>query len=86
MKGSKNKIAIINKDFWPLIGGVETVVRQHAEVLSTRFDVDVLVCGPKNLVEKKFEGNDYNLYRFKHEFVALKTPFFNIDVALVVAQ
>jgi glycosyltransferase involved in cell wall biosynthesis len=75
LKGSKKKIAIINKDFWPLIGGVETVVRQHAEVLSTRFDVDVLVCGPKNLVEKKFEGNDYNLYRFKHEVVALKTPF-----------
>ncbi len=75
MTGSKKKIAIVNKDFWPLIGGVETVVRQHAEVLSTRFDVDVLVCGPKNLVEKKFEGNDYNVYRFKREFVALKTPF-----------
>ena len=72
---AKKKVAIVNKGFWPLVGGVETIVRQHAEVLSTEFDVDVLVCGPKTVAQKNFEGKNYNVYRFKHEFVALKTPF-----------
>ena len=39
------KILILNKYFHPKIGGIETVVRQHAELLASNgHDIEVLVC------------------------------------------
>ena len=38
------KILLVNKLYYPHIGGIETVVRDIAEGLNDRADIQVLVC------------------------------------------
>lgn len=49
------KIVHTNKAYYPLIGGVETIVANFAEGLSTRpgIDVEVLVCNHEHSIWKQ---------------------------------
>lgn len=71
----KKKIAIINKAFHPEIGGIETVVKQHAATLAREHDVDVIVAGNYSENTPNYLGEDYTLRRFKSDIKIAKTPF-----------
>lgn len=52
----KKKLLIVNKMYYPDIGGVETVVKQYAEYLTHFFDVTVLVVSPKFNIKSTLEN------------------------------
>ena len=72
---NKKRIAIINKAFHPVIGGIETVVRQHARCLAQAHEVDVVVAGSDDQVTLNYLGEGYTLRRFKSNLTIAKTPF-----------
>ena len=39
------KIAILHYSSWPIIGGVENVIRQHAELMVSRGHEVMIICG-----------------------------------------
>ena len=41
------RVLYVNKLYWPWTGGIETVVRHHAEGLREQFDTRVLACQPR---------------------------------------
>ena len=47
MNNEKMKILQVNKFYYPWIGGIETVVKDIAEGLRDKADIEVLVCQPK---------------------------------------
>lgn len=59
------KILLINKLYYPDIGGVETVVRQYAEyMVNNGWDVSVLCCNKKRSIKTSIENqNGVNVYR-----------------------
>jgi rhamnosyl/mannosyltransferase len=71
----KKKIGIINKAFHPEIGGIETVVKQHAIALAKQHDVDVIVAGNYSENNPNYLGEGYTLRRFKSDIKIAKTPF-----------
>ena len=61
---AKKKLLIVNKAFWPSIGGVEETARELAEAASTDFDVTILAVA---------EGEERRQYRCGHSSV-VKVP------------
>ena len=69
----KIKILQINKLYYPVIGGIEKVVQQIAEGLSSRTDMKVLVCQKKG----KYKAENINgaeIHRASSFGVAFSTP------------
>ncbi len=71
-------ILIINKYFWPKIGGIEKVAEQHAKALSkSGFDVDILCCH-----ESKNKSQEINLDGLKIYKRATLFELFSMPISL----
>jgi mannosylglucosylglycerate synthase len=49
------KIAIVHYTSWPVIGGVESVIRQHAQLMARHGHEVAIVCGEGGAVDKKIQ-------------------------------
>jgi mannosylglucosylglycerate synthase len=49
------KIAIVHYTSWPVIGGVETVIRQHAQLMSRHGHEVAIVCGEGGAFDKQIQ-------------------------------
>lgn len=70
------KVGIINKYYYPKIGGIETVVKQHAMILcESGLDVEVLVCNEKpGIKSKSYIDNGVKVIKTRTIFEAFSMP------------
>ena len=71
----RRSICIVNKHFAPHVGGIETVVEQHAKALATAFDVEVAVCADLGDKTERYQQENISVRKFKTQFKLLKVPF-----------
>ena len=69
------KILILNKHYEPHVGGIETVVDQHAEVLSQRHDVTVMACTDYGEAGSCYSKGAFRVEKCHTNFKIFKVPF-----------